>query len=241
MKLLVSLLLLSVTALINAQNIQLHQEFRHSLDHEIYNKNFLTMSFEYLKNIDTNGTGSFLLKTEMRFDGERNNMCQVFTQLTQTLKFWKPDIYVAFTYSGGLGVTPDSFGYNIVNSFGIGPSGVLSVAGGWLSVSAFFRVNTFSKLSYDPQLTIWFGRNLIIDKFSFSGTFVFWSQNLNHGTDLTGKLHGKKIAFFWDPQLWMNISKNFSVGSKMNVYYHIDDEKNRIKLYPTLGIKYKFE
>ena len=233
-----ALILLGVTVF--SQNIQLHYDFRHSLDPKLNPKNFPSFSFEYFKNIDTLGSGSFLLKLDSRLDGKKNNTGQVFTQVSQSIKFWKPKIYLSFTYSGGLGVTSTNFGYYLSNSFGIGPACTFQWNGAWISACAYFRVNVFDKPSYDPQVTLWFGKGLLNYKIYFAGSFVFWSQNRNQGDDATRDLRGKKIAFFGDPQIWFRIKNGFSAGSKINVYYHLLSDNNQIQFYPTLGLKYQF-
>ena len=223
-----------------SQNLQFHYDFRHSADPALNPKNFPSFSFEYFKDIDTVGTGSFLLKLDARLDGENNNMGQVFTQISQSLRFWKPKLYLSLNYSGGLGVTPTASGYYLSNSFGIGSSVPFQWKGAWLSTGLSFRMNVFDKPSYDPQFTLYFGKGFINYKIFTAGSFVFWTQNRNQGNDYTKDLRGKKFAFFGDPQVWIKIKKGLSAGSKINVYYHLLSENNRIQFYPTLGLKYQF-
>jgi Domain of unknown function (DUF5020) len=239
MKYLLCSALILLTMPVFPQNIQLHYDLRHSLDPNLNPKNFPSFSFEYFKNIDTLNNGSFLLKLDSRLDGKKSNMGQVFTQLSQSIKFWKPKIYLSLTYSGGLGVTSTNFGYYLSNSFGIGSAYTFQLNGAWVSVCAYFRVNVFDKPSYDPQATLWFGKGFLNYKIYFAGSFVFWSQNRNQGDDATRDLRGKKIAFFGDPQIWFRIKGGFSAGSKINVYYHLLSDNNQIQFYPTLGLKYQ--
>lgn len=232
--------LLLCTSYANCQNFQLHYDFRGSLDPESNTANFPVFNFEYFKNIDTLESGSFLLKLDARMGGSNNNIDQVFTQVSQSLRFWQPKIFLNLTYSGGLGVTTTAFGYYMVNSFGIGISYPFQWKGTWISTSTGFRINMFDKPSYDPQLTFYFGKGFISYKMFVSGSFVFWSQNLNQGNDFTSDLSGKRFVFFGDPQLWVRIRKGFSTGTRINVYYHLLSESDKIQIYPTLGIKYQF-
>jgi len=103
MKYLLCSALILLTGTLLSQNIQLHYDLRHSLDEKLNPKNFPSFSFEYFKNIDTLNNGSFLFKLDSRLDGKNSNMGQVFTQISQSIKFWKPKIYLSVTYSGGLG------------------------------------------------------------------------------------------------------------------------------------------
>lgn len=222
-----------------SQNLQVHYDFRHSIDPKQNAHNYPTFSFEYFKNIDTIGSGSFMLKLQTDLNGTNNNVGQCFTQISQSLKFWKPNVYTYLTYSGGLGVSLPSFGYYIANSLGAGISGLILWQGSWIVPSICFRINFFDKPSYDPQLTIYFGRGFLNYRIFVAGSFVVWTENKNQGNDFTKDLSGKKFASFGDPQIWFRIKNNLSMGSRINVYYNILRE-NKVLFYPTLGIKYQF-
>jgi len=222
-----------------SQNLQLHYDFRHSIDPKLNPGNYPTFSFEYFKNADTLGTGSFLLKLQTDLNGKNNNVGQCFVQASKSLKFWDPNVYLYLTYSGGLGVTPSSFGYYLYNSYGVGVSTLLFWNGVWIVPSVCFRVNAFDRPSYDPQFTIYFGRGFINYKVFTAGSFTFWTQNRNKGHDYAKDLEGKKFVFFGDPQIWVKIKNKFSVGSRINIYYNLLSE-NQIQVYPTFGIKHLF-
>jgi hypothetical protein len=240
MKYLLFFSFLLLSSIGRSQNLQLHYDFRHTIDPKLNPINYPTFSFEYFKNIDTLGTGSFLLKLQTDLNGKNNNVGQCYTQISQSLKFWKPKVYLYFTYSGGLGVTPSAFGYYLPNSFASGLSCLLVWKGAWIAPSLCYRINTFDKPSYDPQFTIYFGRGFLNYEIFAAGSFTFWTENRNQGDNLTKDLKGKKIAFFGDPQIWIKIKKGFSAGSRINVYYHLLNKGNQIQFYPTLGTKYQF-
>jgi len=223
-----------------SQNLQLHYDFRHTIDPTLNAKNFPTFSFEYFKEIDTAGTGSFLFKIQTDLKGKKNNVGQVFTQVSQSLRFWKPKVYLSFNYSGGLGITSDAFGFYLSNSFGAGVSYPFQWKGAWFATNLLFRYNAFEQPSYDPQFTFYFGKGFLDYKVFIAGSFVFWTENRNQGNDYTKNLSGKKFAFFGDPQIWIRIKNGLSVGSRINVYYHLLSEDDQIQLYPTLGTKYQF-
>ncbi len=223
-----------------SQNIQLHYDFRHSIDPGLNPKNFPSLSFEYFRNIDTLGTGSFLFKTEAQLNGAKSNMGQVFTQVSQTLRFWKPKPALYLNYSGGLGVTPDAYGYYLANSFGIGAAYPFQWKGAWAATSVAFRVNCFNKLSYDPQFTVYFGKGFFNYRIFADGSLVFWTENRNQGTEPTKALRGKKFAFFGDPKIWIKIKGGFSVGSKVNIFYNLIGEEGSVQFYPTIGTRYQF-
>jgi hypothetical protein len=53
-------------------------------------------------------------------------------------------------------------------------------------------------------------------------------------------LNGKKIAFFGDPQIWYHIRGGFHIGSRINLLYNLIQGKKELKIYPTIGLQYKF-
>jgi hypothetical protein len=156
------------------------------------------------------------------------------------LRLWNPKVFFSIHYSGGLGVAPAAFGYYIANSFGAGPAYTFQWKGAWVATSLCFRINAFDKPSYDPQLNLYFGKGFFDYEIFAAGSFVFWTQNKNQGNESTKELKGKKFVFFGDPQIWFRIKGGFSIGSRINVYYHVLSEDDQIQFYPTLGTKYQF-
>ncbi len=241
MKVLLIFLSLLLTALLTqAQDLQLHYDFRHTVDPRLNPRNFPMISFQYFKEIDTLGTGSFLFKVQTFLDGEKNNTNQAFLQVSQSLRFWKPKVYLSLNYSGGLGVTDQSFGYYIRNSFGAGVAYPFQWKGAWISTAVLYRYNAFPKGSHDPQFTFYFGRGFLNYKIFAEGSIVAWTENRNQSIEYTKGLTGKKFAFFGDPQIWFTIKKGLSVGSRISLYYHLLTDKNVIQAYPTVGARYKF-
>lgn len=240
MKYLYFLGLLFLTMPGRAQNLQLHFDFRHTFDPKLNSKNFPTFNFEYFKNIDTINTGSFLFKVQTDLNGKNNNVNQFFTQISQSLKFWEPKIFLSLNYSGGLGITSGSNGFYLPNSFAAGISCPFQWKGAWFAPNLLFRYNAFDKPSYDPQVTFYFGKGLFKYKIFVAGSFTFWTENRNEGDDYTKNLSGKKFAFFGDPQIWIKIRNGFSIGSRINVYYHLLTNNNQIQFYPTLATRYQF-
>lgn len=221
-----------------AQQLQLHYDFRHSIDPVLNRRNFASLSFEYFKSNDS--AGSFLLKMQTDFSGENNNLGQLFLQVSKNIRFWKPKAYLALTYSGGLGVAPPAYGYSINNTFGVGVAYPFQWRGAWFSTSVVYRYSAFLKPSYDPQVTFYFGRGFFNYRIMVAGSLVAWSENRNQGNEFTKELDGKKIAFFGDPQCWIKLNKTLSAGSRINLFYHVNTPANQIQVYPTLALKNQF-
>ncbi|MEZ0610829.1 DUF5020 family protein [Fibrella sp. WM1] len=235
----VLLLLLVGSALAGrAQQLQLHYDFRHSINADLNRRNFASMTFEYFKGNDS--TGSFLLKMQADFTGENNNIGQLFLQVSKNLRYWQPKVYLSLTYSGGLGVAPPAYGYYLTNTAGVGIAYPFQWRGAWFSASLVYRLSTFPRPSHDPQLTFYFGRGFANYRILVAGSLVAWSENRNQGTDFTKELSGKKVAFFGDPQCWVKLTKAVSVGSRINLFYHVLTNENQVQVYPTLALKNQF-
>jgi hypothetical protein len=43
-----------------------------------------------------------------------------------------------------------------------------------------------------------------------------------------------------EPQVWLNLNRLFAVGSEVRLYYQVFDDPERLRVYPTLAVKYQF-
>ncbi|GAB4021881.1 DUF5020 family protein [Spirosoma koreense] len=238
MKTILLLIFFAASLTVQAQQLQLHYDFRHSIDPSLNRRNFASMVFEYFKSNDS--TGSFLLKMQTDFAGENNNVGQLFVQVSKNLRYWRPKLQLALTYTGGLGVAPPTYGYYLTNTFGLGAAYPFQTRKAWFSTSLVCRYSAFPKPSIDPQFTFYFGRGFFNYRIMIAGSLVAWSENRNQGNEFTKGLSGKKIAFFGDPQCWVRLTKAISVGSRINLFYHTITNANQLQVYPTLALKNQF-
>src|SRR5579864_4141161 len=109
----------------NAQNVQVLYDLRHTVDPVRNTKNYPTLYFEYFKEQDSGKAfikpGAFLFKMQSDLMGSSDNIGKTYVQVTQTLRFWAPRIFLHFSYSGGLGVTePKQYSYYILNTYAVG-------------------------------------------------------------------------------------------------------------------------
>ena len=226
------------TGQLYAQQLQLHYDFRHSIDPQRNAKNFPSLSFEYFRSNDS--TGSFLLKMQTDLQGEHGNAGQFFLQLAQNFRYWKPKIYLSLNFTGGLGVAPPDFSYYLTNTFALGAAYPFGWKGAWLSANLAYRYTAFRKASHDAQFTFYFGRGFFHYRVLVAGSLVAWTENRNQGTDFTQNQQGKKFSFFGDPQIWCKVGKRISLGSRLNVFFHVVTPDNAVQVYPTLGLKQQF-
>ena len=144
-------------------------------------------------------------------------------------------------YNGGLGIAEGTqYGYYINNAFLLGGQYPFQWENDWQSMSLCYRYNVFTKPSHDLQLSLYWGKNFWQDDFRFSGNFVLLTQNKNTGDVSTVHLSGKKILFWGQPQIWYNVTKTFSIGTQITMYYHIYSYSENMLFYPTVAIKFQF-
>lgn len=222
------------------QDLELHYDFRHSTDPKNNERNFLFLNFNYFKELDTTGKGTFQIQVQSQLNGEKGSIGQTFIQLFHNVKYWKPKIYLSGYFSGGLGVTSTSFGYNIANAYGLGLSVPLIYPKTWFNFGLLYRYSATAKPGHDPQINFYVGGGLFGYRLMYSSSIVFWTPAKDNGLPVNAGKSGRKVSFFGDPQIWYGIGKKFSIGSRINLYYHIITDENKIMLYPTIGIKRKF-
>ncbi len=197
-------------------------DLRHSIDSANIS-NYPSQYFEFFKLVND---GAVFVKTQADFNAKRNN-------------FWNPPVFVHVEYNGGVGVAQgSSFGYSINNAFLLGPQTPFQWGDDWQSVSLCYRYSPFDRPSHDAQLSFYWSKNLPEGRFDFSGSLVLFTENRNHGDPGTAGLSGKKVLFWGQPQIWFNVSRVFSIGSQLTMYYHIYSYSGSVLVYPTIAVKY---
>jgi len=218
-----------------AQDLQLHYDWRHTVDPRINPRNFPSLIFKSFKAL---GFGAFLLKMEGDFDGSRHNLSKVYFEVSQTVKFWKPPIFVHVEYTGGLGVLDGgNGGYYLDNAYLVGVAHPFPWQGSWGNgYVAYKRTNTI-RPSHDPQLSLYWGK-AFGNRWAFASTGVCWTQNRNHGDAFTANLRGKRFAFLVENEVWYRLVAPLSVGSEIRVSRNVYAADARLLVYPTIGVRY---
>jgi len=245
LKKLLAALVCLLPALAPAQDLQLHYDLRHTMAPARNNKNFPTVYFQYFKTQDSGNSyikpGSFLFKMQADLVGDKHNIGKAYMQAAQTLRFWRPRVFLHLSYSGGLGITEPNKqnSYYIINTFQAGLAYNFKWQGAWLTSVLDYKYIPYKNPTSDFIYTLYWWKGVFNYKAEFSGDFSVWTENKNHGDDYTANMHGKRFFFFAEPQAWYNISQKFSFGSKVNMFYHVNTTGNVLQAYPTLAIKYK--
>ncbi len=234
----------ALPSIIYAQSLQLHYDFRHTLEPERNPRNYAMMNFEYFKTLDSGNLfikpGAFLFKIQSDFNGVNNNIGNLYLQVSHSFRCWKPKIFLHLEYSGGLGIAePGSFGYYLSNGISLGASHLVAWKGGFYNLALSYRYNAFQKPSHDIMFSFYWWKGIWNYKMELSGDIEIWTQNKNHGDPDLMTLTGKRIMLFGQPQVWVNLNKKFSLGSKINLYYHVLTDMNILQVYPTAAVKYK--
>jgi hypothetical protein len=221
----------------SAQDLQLHYDWRHTIDPRNNPRDFPALTFKSFKAM---GFGSFLLKLEANLDGAQHNVSKGYVEVSQTLRFWKAPVFALAEYTGGLGLFDGGGGgYSIANAYIIGAAYPFQWNGGWANVSLGYKHTNFQRASHDPQMTLYWGRPLG-RRWAFASTGVLWTQSQNQGDDFTAKLSGKRASFLLENEIWWRAVGPVSVGSEVRVSRNVYATDGRLLVYPTLGVRYLF-
>lgn len=230
----------------SAQNLQLHYDLRHTVDPARNPKNFPTLYFEYFKSMKKANDssmikpGAFFLKVQTDMQGTNDNIGKSYIQVSQSFKLWKPEIYLSLQYSGGLGVTePRQYSYYITNALSAGPVYGFQWQGAYFNAGLSYTRNLLKSASNDFLASFYWGKGFFNYKLEFNGDFEVYSINKNQGDEATQNLHGKRISFFGEPQLWFNINKTVGIGARLNMFYHVITTEDVFQNYPTVAVRFK--
>jgi len=226
------ILIASAPLLTQAQNLQFHYDLRHTVAPAQNPRNFTTVYFEYWKKQQDSGhsvvkPGSFLFKTEADLYGSGNNIGKFFLQVSQSLRLWKPKVYLALQYSGGAGITePKQYSYYISNTFSAGIEYPFQWKGIWLTSQLYLR---YTASSVDPLLTLYWWKGFLNYRLEIAGDVSIWTQNAGGS---------KRFYFFAEPQLWYKFLQQLSAGTKINLYYPADTE-GPLQIAPTIAVRWR--
>ncbi|GAB1358388.1 DUF5020 family protein [Porphyromonadaceae bacterium] len=226
-KSLLAILIMSIAFGVNAQNLQLHYDFRGNIEGKDASANILTGTFEFLKN-DQRGSTFMFVDFDFHFNGD--NIGLMYMELSRTQKFGKLPVMGHIEYNGGI-----MKGLFIPHAYLAGAAYDKVVGPFYLKTYLAYKLNQFNKVSHDMQWTVVWDGTLLNDRLSINGFFDIWSQNMdrNHGVG------GKDCVLLAEPQFWYNvIPKTFSVGTEIELSNNFYGPG--FKCYPTAAVKYIF-
>ncbi len=230
-KVMMAAILCCFAGVLFAQNVQLHYDF--GKDH-----NFLTTTFEMFKPDAYGNTFAFV-----DFDYSSNDakgVTMAYWEIARVFKTEKMPVGVQVEYNGGMvrGEIPNADGANWVAN--INSAWLAGVDYSWNAVdfSKGFSLKALYKYIEDKhnasfQLTgVWY-LHFLDKKASFTGFADFWREDFTWG-DKTSK-----FVFLTQPQIWYNITKNFSVGSEIEIAKNFSGKEDW-QVNPSVALKYNF-
>jgi len=229
---------------IAAQQLQLHYDPRHWIAPAANPKNFPEIYFEYFRSFPRDSSlvqlGSFLLKMECDLLGVKDNIGRSYFQASQSFKCWEPDIFLNIQYSGGLGIAePGAYGYYLTNTYSLGAAIPFQWDDVTWSASADYTYTAFAIPSQDARVSLYWWKGVMEYTIEFAGDIQCWTLDKGRGDAASAGLRGKRVSFYGEPQVWVNLGKQFSIGTKITLYYHILTTDERVQAFPTLAVRYK--
>lgn len=222
---------------VHAQELQLHYDWRHTVDPRNNARDFPALTFKTFKAL---GFGSFLLKLEADLNGTQHNVSKGYFEVSQTLRFWNAPVFALGEFTGGLGVFDGgSGGYYIESAYLAGAAYPFQWQGGFANVSLAYKHTNFPQASRDAQATLYWGRPFR-QRWAFASTGVFSTQNRNHGDEFTAGMTGKRWPFLIENELWWRAVGLVWLGSEVRISRDVYATDGRFLIYPTLGIRYLF-
>lgn len=220
-----------------AQELQLLYDWRHSVDPRNNPRDFPTVTYQ---TYHASSVGAFLLKGQADLDGSRHNMSKVYVEATQTLKFWKPAVFLHLEYTSGLGLFDRATGgYYVDNAYLVGAAHPFRWGGAWASAYVAYRYTNTPRASHDPQLALYWGKTLG-GRWDVTSTGVAWTQNRNRGDAWTDTLHGKRASLLVENGVWYRWARRTAVGARLSVSENAFAADGRLLVYPALGVRRLF-
>lgn len=230
---------ISSTAL-RAQNLQLHYDSRNSLYGESSGSgiNFLTATFEMYK---PDNWGNTFMFVDVDFSFDKRNPGLVYTEIAREFKIGDFPLLPHIEYNGGLGlVRGTGIGFSIPAAYLAGAGYPFQLGSFYMNTYLAYKLNAFEELSHDAQWTVTWNSTLANGKLSLAGFFDLWTEDKSF-TEGPGA-EGKKLILLTEPQIWYNITPNFSIGSEVELSYNFVNKFAESKFFaiPTLATKWNF-
>lgn len=221
-KLLLLLLGISFLTFLQAQNLQIHYDYRSA-------RNYITTTVEKF-GTDKYGSTFFFID----FNYAKAGPTEAYWEIARELKNWDAPFSVHVEYNGGL---------NRVIPLAINNAYLLGGTYSWnasdfskgISLSAMYKYIQANQQPNNVQLTsVWY-LNLFKGKFSFTGFADLWTEKHLIFTDNSSEEVG--LVFLSEPQFWYNLNKSFSVGGEVELSYQFAGMSG-FNVFPTVAVKW---
>ena len=182
----------------NAQNVQLHYDFGHSIYDELDGRPKLTTTVE---NFTPDKWGSTFFFIDM--DYARDGIRSAYWEISRELKFWQAPVSIHLEYNGGLS---SSFTFGATYTYN-NPS----FTRGFTITPMYKHLGAHNFHTY--QITGTWYMHFLDGLLTFNGFLDLWGflqENPIGGPVLK---EGDKFVFLSEPQFWINL--NLSIGTVM--------------------------
>jgi hypothetical protein len=230
---------ISSTAL-KAQNLQLHFDPRNSFYGNSVGSenNYLTATFEMYKP-DKWGNTFMFADVDLNFD--KMNPGLLYTEIAREFKLGNFPLLPHIEYNGGLGLVKGTgYGFSVPAAYLAGAGYPFQLGSFFMSTYVAYKLNAFTEASHDAQWTVTWNATLAEGKLSLGGFMDLWTEDKSFTEGPTAD--GKKLIFLSEPQIWYNVTPNFSLGSEVELSYNFVNKFAQSKFFaiPTLATKWNF-
>lgn len=219
-----------------SQNLQLHYDFRNSIDKNLSSKNYITATFEMFK---PDKWGSTFMFVDFDLNATNGGMGLAYMEIARDFKIGDFKIMPHIEYNGGLGIFEQGAGhggFSVSNSYLAGASYSFFLEPFFINTYIAYKLNAFAKSSHDVQWTMVWNSSFFDKKVTFNGFVDVWTEN----KDRSGVLSGKKVVLISEPQIWYNINEHLSIGSEIEISNNFIPVSNKLEIIPTIAAKWNF-
>ncbi len=207
----------------NAQNLQLHYDFGE--DREYY-----TTTFEMFK---VDKYGSTFTFTDLDY-AANGSVSGAYMEIARGIKFWDEPLEVHIEFNGG---TSGIINFNNAWLFGAHYTFASQDFSRIFTIQAMYK--NIERTDYASfQLTGVWTLNFFDNMITFSGFADFWKEEV-YVADEDGNPGMEDYVFLTEPQIWYNPTKQFSVGTEIELSNNFAAHKG-FMVNPTLAVRWTF-
>jgi hypothetical protein len=229
-KLLILFVLFIAASGLKSQNVQLHYDLGKD-------RKYLTSTVEMFKT-DKWGSNFFFIDMDHNVNGA-TGVDLAYMEIARGIKFWKSPFEVHVEYNGGFGKNKDQSSYTINDAWLFGGNYTWNTS----DYSKIFTLQAMYKNIRDKndmsfQITGVWTVQMFKNKLTFTGFADFWREDNNFFLNAAPGTE-TNFVFLSEPQLWLNLTKKFAIGSEVELASNFAAHKG-FKACPTIAAKWNF-
>lgn len=235
-------LLILISSISEAQNIQLHYDFGQFEDGT--KRNYPVGTFEMFRP-DSLGYTFMFIDFEFNSPDRPAGVSSGYFELSR--EFYLPwfrhnkalkNLGLHIEYNDGSIIFPvndsTTLGTNVGSSWLGGLGYPLRIGGFTLNTMLLYKYKRESDAP-DFQITFAWFHMFWKQRITVSGFFDVWSQ-----IDFTSNTGEKKLVLYAEPQVWYNVTRKLSIGSEFKLSKNFFPGSTRLEVFPTIGAKWSF-